>query len=75
MITKFIADLGTKLGSSHVFNNLKDFGLQYGDVIFKAYDSITPATRSPEFSLSINSIICSQSLRNLASIQYCYSIY
>lgn len=41
MLTRFIADSVTKPGSSPVFGNPKDFGLEYEDVTFKASDGVT----------------------------------
>ena len=41
MITKYVADLMIKPGKSPVFNNPKDFGLEYEDVTFKASDGVT----------------------------------
>ena len=41
MIAKYIADLMIKPGKSPVFNNPKDFGLEYEDVTFKASDGVT----------------------------------
>jgi pimeloyl-ACP methyl ester carboxylesterase len=41
MITKYVADLMVKPGKSPVFNNPKDFGLDYEDVTFEASDGVT----------------------------------
>ena len=41
MISKYVADLMVKPGKSPVYNNPKDFGLEYEDVSFKAADGVT----------------------------------
>jgi dienelactone hydrolase len=41
MITKYVADLMVKPGKSPVFNNPKDFGLEYEDVSIKTFDGVT----------------------------------
>lgn len=41
MISKYVADLMVKPGKSPVFNNPKDFGLDYEDVTFKTGDGVT----------------------------------
>lgn len=40
MISKYVADLMVKPGKSPVYNNPKDFGLEYEDVSFKAADGV-----------------------------------
>jgi hypothetical protein len=41
MLTKYIADTVTKGTASYVFDNPKDFGLDYEDVTFQASDGVT----------------------------------
>ena len=41
MITNYVADLMVKPGKSPVFNNPKDFGLEYEDVSFVSSDGAT----------------------------------
>ncbi|NEO40924.1 MAG: alpha/beta hydrolase [Moorea sp. SIOASIH] len=41
MIVNYLADMMIKPGKSPVFNNPKDFGLDYEDVTFKASDGVT----------------------------------
>ena len=41
MLTKHVADTVTQRTTSYVFDNPKDFGLEYEDVTFKASDGVT----------------------------------